>query len=109
MPIKISLSPPESCIPIEAIGNTPQEAWRLASSMADIAAVTHCGGCDSKALKPEVRQVDNDGKPFDSYKIRCTDCGSTLKLGLNREGGGMFKKWDEKWYKPDKKQGDLPI
>ncbi len=105
MPIKITLSPPGSAIPIEVIGDTPTAVWRQAAQMADIAQVAKCGneGCGSEDLKPEVRAVEHEGKSFDSFKIRCRSCGSTLKLGLNKEGGGMYLKWDEKWFTPEKK------
>ncbi len=105
MPIKINVGLPNSAISIEVIGETAQNAWRQASQMADIAHVSVCGkeGCGSTDLKPECRAVEHEGKTFDAYKIRCRSCGSTLKLGLNREGGGLFLKWDEKWFTPEKK------
>ena len=111
MPIKITLAPEGSAIPIEVIGENPQSAWRQASQMTDIAQVRKCGNaeCGSPELKPEVREVEHEGKTFDSYKIRCRICGSTIKLGLNKVGGGMFLKWDEKWFIPEKKADQPPI
>ena len=101
MPIKITLSPPDAPIPIEAIGNTAQEAWRAASQMANISAVKECGNpeCKSKEIAPSCRLTDkSDGGSFDKFAIECAICGSNLGLGLNKEGGGLFLKRDQEWW-----------
>ncbi len=104
MPIKINVGLPNSAISIEVIGETAQIAWRQASQMAAIARVTKCGSCESDDLFPDVRPAKKtDGGEFDAYKIRCGKCGASLSLGLNKEGGGMYLKWDMEWFTPEKK------
>ena len=104
MAIKINVGLPNSAISIEVIGENPQTAWRQAAQMATIARVTKCGSCESDDLFPDVRPAEKaDGTKFDAFKIRCGKCGSSLSLGLNKEGGGMYLKWDTKWFTPEKK------
>ena len=104
MPVKINVGRPNSPISIEVIGETPVAAWRMAAAMSTIARVTECGECGSDDLYPDCRAaVKKDGGEFDAYKIRCGKCGSNLSLGLNKEGGGMYLKWDTEWFVPAKK------
>lgn len=105
MPVKINVGRPNSPISIEVIGETPVAAWRQASQLAAIARVTNCKPCGSDDLYPEVRPARKaDGSEFDSFKIRCGNCGSNLSLGLNKEGGGMYLKYDTQWFKPQRQE-----
>ena len=49
------------------------------------------------------------GNEFDAYGWRCNACGSNLGFGVNKEGGGLFLKWNEEWFKPTKKDDAPPI
>ena len=112
MAIRIVLSNPDDPIKIEAMGNTPQEVWRSAAQMANIAAIKECGNpeCKSKEIAPSCRQTEKtDGGSFDKFAIECAVCGSSLGLGLNKEGGGLYLKWAEKWWIRTPKTDEPPI
>ena len=105
MPVKINVSPANFPIQIEVIGESPVAAWRMAAMMSTIGRVEKCGECGSADLYPDVRSATKkDGSEFDSFKIRCGKCGSNLSLGLNKEGGGMYLKWDTEWFVPTKQE-----
>ena len=104
MPIKMTLAGANPNFPCEVMGNTPLEVWKAAASMVGLISVRKCGACDSENIRPDVRHVKTDKNDFDSYGWRCDSCGSSLKFGVNKEGGGMFLRWDEEWFVPEKKE-----
>lgn len=111
MPIKMIIADANPRFPVEVIGNTPQEVWKLASQMANIVSVPKCGNetCKSSNVRPSCREVEGPNGKFDSYEWRCESCGSSLGLGVNKTGGGLFLRWDQEWFKPERKTDVPPI
>lgn len=109
MPIKMTLAGANPAFPVEVMGNTPVEVWKAAAGMINIVTPRKCGACDSKAIHPSCRTAEGPSGKFDAYEWRCYDCGSSLGLGVNKEGGGLFLRWNEEWFKPEKKADTPPI
>ena len=106
MPIKMTICDANPRFPVEVMGNTPQEVWKLAAAMANIVTVPKCGaeGCGSSDVMPGCRQAEGANGKFDAYEWRCGACGASLGLGVNKEGGGLFLRWNEEWFKPERKE-----
>ena len=79
------------------------------SQMQDIMAVKKCGVCDSENVHPQARAAESKSGPFIAYKWFCDDCLSNVSLGVSKELGGLFLKWDTKWFKSEKKTESIPI
>ncbi len=107
MAIKITLTGGNEKYPCEVMG-TPQEVWQTAAQMKDVMAVKECGICQSANIHPRANTVEGPNGDFVSYKWFCDDCLSNISLGVSKEAGGLFLKWDTKWYKSEKK-ADVPI
>ncbi len=108
MPIKITPKNNSEQYPYEIIG-TPQEAWLLLSQMEDIMAVKTCGICAGLDIRPSARPEEGPDGKFMTYKWFCQDCHSNLSLGVNKEFGGLFKKWGRDWFKAEKQAAAPPI
>ena len=102
MPIKITLTGCNEKYPCEIMG-TPQEVWQLVSHMETVMAVKKCDVCGSADVHPTARPAEGPGGPFIAYKWFCNDCLSNVSLGVSKEHGSLYLKWDTKWYKSDKK------
>lgn len=109
MPIKMILSGANPSFPCEVMGNTPVEVWKSAADMSSLVNVKACGACDSKDIRPDVRHVKTDSTEFDAYGWRCYACGATLKFGMKRDMSSLFLRWNEEWFKPEKKAETPPI
>ncbi len=109
MPIKMTIADANTRFPVEVQGNTPQEVWKLAAQMVGIVTVPKCGSCESDNVHPSCRTAEGPNGKFDAYEWRCGSCGSSLGLGVNKEGGGLFLKWNQEWFKPEKQAEKVPI
>ena len=54
-----------------------------------------CDACGQPNLYLSHRSPQN----FDYYSLACSDCGAEATFGQNKEGGGLFWKWDNKMEK----------
>ena len=109
MPIKITLANANPNFPCEVIGNTMAEAWKFMADMVKVISVKQCGICESGNILPESAPVETkDGKKFMGHKWRCQDCASTLLVRANDEGV-LYIKWDDEWFKYEKRSEKPPI
>jgi hypothetical protein len=107
--ITIRFAPPGTDRQIEVEGDNTKQVFERLVRCQQVFGVKECGNCGSPVY-PNIRPVKTDKTEFDAYEWRCaaSDCGSSLGLGVNRDGQGIFLRWDEKWYKPDSKRDETP-
>ncbi len=94
---------PREDMEIELSGDSMQQLWRQLVSVNQVFGVTTCGNpaCGSEDIFPSLRPVKTQTTEFDAYEWRCHKCNANIGFGLNKEGGGMFLRWDDKWYVPE--------
>lgn len=110
MTVTIKYRPPGTNAECGASGDGLREAFEELADAIPVMSVTQCGNpdCESANIKPSIKQGEKDGRSFSIPCWRCNDCGSNLTLHTTKDGKGLYTKWDDKWWVPDKKSSQDP-